>query len=172
MSEPAMTETPEESLVRIMAEKKMTIATAESCTGGLIAKRITDLPGASQVFLGGITAYTNAVKLDLLGISPAILELHGAVSKPVVKLMADNIRRFTGSDLAIAVTGVAGPDKDDRGNAVGTVYLALGTKDTIATLQLDLGTGRDRIRTMAAHHAFDLLRRYLTGLPLEGEYDG
>lgn len=162
----------EDTVMGLLKEKGMTFSTAESCTGGLISKRITDLPGASQVFLGGIVSYTNEVKMDLLGVSPAILDLHGAVSKHVAKLMADNIRRFTGSDLGIGVTGVAGPDKDDRGNEVGTVYLALGTKDTIACMQLDLGTGRDRVRTMAAHHAFDLLRRFLTGLPLEGEYDG
>jgi nicotinamide-nucleotide amidase len=81
--------------------------------------------------------------------------------------MAEGVRRITGSDLAVSVTGVAGPDRDDRGNAVGTVFLGFAAPEGTVVRRLDLGTGRERVRTIAAHHAFDVLRRYLTGLPIE-----
>jgi nicotinamide-nucleotide amidase len=158
----------EERVLQLLRQREMTLSAAESCTGGLIAKRITDLPGASAAFLGGVVSYTNGVKARVLGVDPQILETHGAVSAPVAKAMAEGVRALTGSDLAVAVTGVAGPDKDDRGNEVGTVFLALAAADGTAVQRLDLGTGRERVRTMAAHHAFDLIRRYLTGIPITG----
>lgn len=156
----------EQRVLQLLKSRGMTLSAAESCTGGLVAKRITDLPGASAVFLGGVVSYTNGVKAGVLGVPEDLLGQHGAVSAPVALAMAEGVRRLTGSDLAVSVTGVAGPDRDDRGNEVGTVFIALAAPDDTAVRRLDLGTGRDRVRTAAAHNAFDMIRRYLTELPI------
>jgi nicotinamide-nucleotide amidase len=103
----------------------------------------------------------------VLGVPEVLLEQYGAVSAPVARAMAEGVRRITGSDLAVSVTGVAGPDKDDRGNEVGTVFIGFAAPEETTVRELHLGTGRERVRTLAAHHAFDILRRYLTGLPIE-----
>ncbi len=158
----------EEAVLAILKEQGKTVSFAESCTGGLLAKRLTDLPGASQVFRGGVVSYTNAVKAAALGVDEALLAEYGAVSEPVAKAMAEGCRRLCGSDLAVSVTGVAGPDGDDRGNPVGTVFLGLSTGAETICRQVDLSRGRSRghIRHIAASHAFDLLRRALLDLPL------
>ena len=119
----------EEVVSALLREKGQTLAAAESCTGGLIAKRMTDLPGASQVFMGGVVSYTNFVKANVLGVPQALLDEHGAVSEPVARAMAEGVRAVTGADYGISVTGVAGPDSDERGNAVGTVYIGLAGPD-------------------------------------------
>lgn len=159
----------EERVARLLKDRGLTFSAAESCTGGLIAKRITDVPGASAVFMGGVVSYTNGVKNRVLGVPQTLLDEYGAVSEPVCKAMAEGVRQLTKSDLSVSVTGVAGPDKDDRGNEVGTVFIGLSDEYKTIVRKLDLGTGRERVRTTAAHHAFDMLRRYLTDLPLEGE---
>jgi len=156
----------EQRVLQLLRDRGLTLSAAESCTGGLIAKRITDLPGASAAFLGGVVSYTGGVKARVLGVPEELLAEYGAVSAPVALAMAEGVRRLTGSDLAVSVTGVAGPDKDDRGNQVGTVFIALAAPDDTAVRQLDLGTGRERVRTVAAHYAFDMIRRYLTDLPI------
>ncbi len=152
----------------LLREKGLTLSAAESCTGGLVAKRITDLPGASAVFRGGVVSYTNDVKAQVLGVPEELLEVFGAVSEPVARAMAERCRTICGSDLAVSVTGVAGPDTDDRGNEVGTVYIALASAEGTVCQKLSCGKGRgrDRVRSAAASHVFDLLRRYLTGLPV------
>lgn len=152
----------------LLREKGLTLSAAESCTGGLVAKRITDLPGASAVFRGGVVSYTNDVKAQVLGVPEELLEAFGAVSEPVARAMAERCRTICGSDLAVSVTGVAGPDTDDRGNEVGTVYIALASAEGTVCQKLSCGKGRgrDRVRSAAASHVFDLLRRYLTGLPV------
>ena len=160
-----------ESLVfSLLKEQGLTLGCAESCTGGLIAKRMTDLAGASQVFKGGIISYTNEVKAKLLNVPSKLLEEHGAVSAPVAQAMAEGARKSLGCDIAISSTGVAGPDKDDRGNEVGTMFVAIATPDGSYVRPLTLGTRpmRQRLRTQTAHHAFDLARRYLSKLPYEG----
>mgnify|MGYP001144046019 FL=1 len=152
----------------LLREKGLTLSATESCTGGLVAKRITDLPGASAVFRGGVVSYTNDVKAQVLGVPEELLEAFGAVSEPVARAMAERCRMICGSDLAVSVTGVAGPDTDDRGNEVGTVYIALASAEGTVCQKLSCGKGRgrDRVRSAAASHVFDLLRRYLTGLPV------
>ncbi len=159
----------EERVLHLLKDRHLTFSAAESCTGGLIAKRITDLSGASSVFSGGVVSYTNGVKAHVLGVPQNLLDTCGAVSAPVAKAMAEGVKKLTGSDLAVSVTGVAGPDRDDRGNEVGTVFIALATPEETIVNEYQLGTGRDRVRTVAAHHAFDLIRRYLTNLPIKGE---
>ena len=163
-------ESLEEVVSRLLRERGLTLSAAESCTGGLIAKRLTDLPGASQIFRGGVVSYTSEVKAGVLGVPEELLEQYGAVSEPGARAMAECCRRLCGSDLAISVTGVAGPDRDDRGNEVGVVYIALaGPEGTICKkLFCGRGRGRDRVRFAAASNAFDMLRRQLLGLPAGG----
>ena len=158
-------ESLEEVVSALLLERGLTLSAAESCTGGLIAKRMTDLPGASRVFRGGVVSYTNGVKAGVLGVPETLLEEYGAVSEPVARAMAEGCRRICGSDLAVSVTGVAGPDTDERGNEVGTVYIALASGEGAVCQRLSCGKGRgrDRVRTAAAHHAFDLIRRTLLG---------
>ena len=158
----------ESAVLQLLKDKGLTFGTAESCTGGLIAKRITDLPGASSVLRGGVVSYTDAVKHGVLGVPQDLLDRYGAVSTQVAQAMAQGARRVLGCDLAVSTTGVAGPDRDDRGNPVGLVYVALAGPDFCYVKELRLGaSGRAGIRNRSAHHAFDLVRRYLTGLPLE-----
>ena len=148
-----------ESVVLDLLKKTgKTLGTAESCTGGLIAKRMTDLPGASQVFHGGIVSYVNQVKAGVLGVPQSLLDEYGAVSAPVAQAMAQGARNALGVDLAVAVTGVAGPDPDDRGNEVGLVYVALAQEGSTQVEELHCGTIRARTRTAAASHALNMVR--------------
>ena len=160
----------EQVVQSLLEEKGMTIGVAESITGGLIAKRLTDLPGVSRVFKGGIVSYTNEVKQAVLGVPEDMLEKYGAVSAPVAQAMAEGTRRVLGVDVALSATGVAGPDRDDRGNEVGTAFVAIATAEGSYVRALNLGNRpmRERLRIQTAHHAFDLARRYLSGLPYEG----
>lgn len=159
----------EEVVEALLKEKGLTIGTAESCTGGLMAKRLTDLPGASRIFRGGIVSYTNEVKAGVLGVPQALLDQYGAVSAPVAQAMAEGARRALGCDIALSSTGVAGPDRDDRGNEVGTMFVAIATPEGSHVRSLHLGSRpvRERLRIQTALHAFDLARRYLSGLPYE-----
>ena len=158
----------EEVVSGLLAERGLTLAAAESCTGGLLSKRMTDLPGASKVFRGGVVSYVNDVKANILGVPREVLEQYGAVSEETARAMAEGCRRVCGSDLAVSLTGVAGPERDDWGNEVGTVYAALaGPEETICKkLTCGRGRGRDRVRTAAASNALDLIRRFLLKLPL------
>ena len=160
----------EQVVQSLLEEKGMTIGVSESITGGLLAKRLTDLPGVSRVFKGGIVSYTNEVKQAVLGVSEEMLNEYGAVSAPVAQAMAEGARKVLGVDIALSATGVAGPDQDDRGNEVGTAFVAIATPDGSYVRALNLGNRpmRERLRTQTAHHAFDLARRYLSGLPYEG----
>ncbi len=145
-------------------ERGLTLGTAESCTGGLIAKLITDVPGAASVFKGGVVSYHCEVKAGMLGVSQHLLDQRGAVCAEVAQQMALGARQALGCDLAVSVTGVAGPDPDDWGNPVGLVYAALAAPDGCWTKELHLagaGARRDRIRALAANHALDMARRWL-----------
>lgn len=160
------TDSLEQVVLELLKERGETLSAAESCTGGLIAKRITDLSGASRVFRGGVVSYTDGVKHGVLGVRQETLDAYGAVSAEAAREMAEGARRACGSDYALSVTGVAGPDKDDRGNEVGTVYIGLASKDETIVRYYPLGGSRARIRTAAADRALDLLRRRLQGLEL------
>ncbi len=157
----------EDTAMRALLARGETFAAAESCTGGLIAKRITDIPGSSAVFRGGATVYTNDVKL-LLGVKPETLEQYSAVSRETALELAENVRTKLGATYGLSVTGVAGPDSDGI-HAVGTVFVGLAAADRtyVRALQLGEHSDRSRIRTLSANHAFDMLRRRLLGLPVE-----
>ena len=157
----------EEAVFALMEQNGMTFAAAESCTGGELAKRFTDIPGASAHFLGGVVTYTNEMKAKLLGIDPALIASKGAVSYEVAYEMADRIRRLSGADFGVGVTGLAGPDGDGV-HEVGTVFVSLADKDGVTVRELHLGAHRTRsfIRRMAGNHVYDMLRRAMTGLKL------
>ena len=157
-------------VIQGLKEKGLTLGCAESCTGGLIAKRLTDIPGASAVFKGGVVSYTNEVKRNVLQVPEELLEQYGAVSSQVAAAMAQGARQALGCDIALSSTGVAGPDRDDRGNEVGVMFAAIATPDGVHVRPLRLGARpmRERLRIQTASHAFDLARRYLSGLALEG----
>ena len=152
---------PEVNAVKTLKARSLTVSAAERCTGGLIAKRITDVAGASAVFPGGVVSYTNGVKESILGVPGDILAQFGAVSEPVAKAMAEGARRIMKSDLALSVTGLAGPDGDDRGNPVGTVYIGLAAPGGTEVTHLVLKGGRESIRQQAADYALVLLNRHL-----------
>ena len=157
----------EEAVFALMEQNGMTFAAAESCTGGELAKRFTDIPGASAHFLGGVVTYTNEMKAKLLGIDPVLIASKGAVSYEVAYEMADRIRRLSGADFGVGVTGLAGPDGDGV-HEVGTVFVSLADKDGVTVRELHLGAHRTRsfIRRMAGNHVYDMLRRAMTGLKL------
>jgi nicotinamide-nucleotide amidase len=161
-------ETLEAVVGRLLAEHGRTIAVAESCTGGLVAQKLTDVPGASRYFLGSVVAYGNAAKRDLLEVPGELLDRHGAVSDPVARAMAEGARRRFGADLAVATTGIAGPGGGSPGKPVGLVHVALadarGTHADHFVFPLD----RQRHRTLTAQIALDWVRRSLLSLPLEG----
>lgn len=159
----------EQVVFNLLLDKKITLSSAESCTGGLIAKRITDLKGSSAVFRGGAVTYATDTKTSVLGVPKDIIDEHGVVSAEVASEMASHTRKVFGSDLAVATTGLAGPDGDGI-NPVGTVYVALATKNKVFVNHICMGFGRKRVRTMASSCALDMIRRYLTDLPVVVEY--
>ena len=155
----------EEVCFALLKDRGLTVGTAESCTGGLLAKLLTDLPGSSAVFRGGVVSYTNGVKAGLLGVPQDLLDRYGAVSPQVAEAMARGAKAALGCDIALSTTGVAGPDADDRGNPIGLVYLGLAWGDQCQVTEFRAGpVERERVRRQAAQTALDLLRRHLTGL--------
>ena len=157
----------EERVFQLMLEQKKTFATAESCTGGDIARRFTDMSGASEFYVGGAVTYTDDVKARVLGIDPELIREHTAVSEPVARAMAENIRTITGADFAVSTTGLAGPDGDGI-HEVGTVFCGLAMEGKTEVIELHLGANRTRdyIRRCAGNFCFDMLRRAMTGLPM------
>ena len=142
-----------------------TVSVAESATGGMLGERFTSAPGSSQYFVGGFIAYNNAMKMELLGVSPETLAEHGAVSQETAEAMALGARRRTKSTYALSITGAAGPETGSEKVPKGTMYVGLSdAAGTISVNRQFLGD-RQRIRTFAAHMALDLLRRRITGRP-------
>jgi nicotinamide-nucleotide amidase len=154
----------EETVVRLLAERGLTLGVAESCTGGLIGSRITDVPGSSQVLLLGVIAYANAAKVRQLGVSTATLEAHGAVSTRTAEEMAQGVREAAGADVGLATTGIAGPAGGTPEKPVGTVCVALAWDGGVWSRRFDLGTReRDWVKQMTAQIALDRLRRWTLG---------
>src|SRR6476661_3065222 len=141
--------------------RRITIAVAESCTGGMLGERLTAVPGSSDVMLGGVIAYDNAVKRSLLGVSEAMLARHGAVSEEVVRAMATGARRALNAEAALAITGIAGPGGGSADKPVGTVWLALDLQGRTEAVLLRLWGDRQEIRQRSAQGALNLLRRAL-----------
>jgi nicotinamide-nucleotide amidase len=156
-------EQPVEAIVLQLArERGLKLGAAESCTGGLVSARLTSVPGASDVFLGGIVAYDNSVKTEELGVAPELLERNGAVSAETAAAMASGARRSLHADVAVSVTGVAGPEGGTPEKPVGLVFLHAETPEISHGVELRLPGDRDAVRRRAAASALHLLRRVLT----------
>lgn len=145
------------ALVTYLLEHHITVSAAESCTGGLVSKSITDIPGCSDIYPGGVCSYSNEMKMKWLHVSPATLQIHGAVSEETALEMAQGIRRATGSDLGVSTTGVAGPDGGTAEKPVGLVYVAVAGENYQHVEKLNISYGelttRSMIRQRATKHA-------------------
>lgn len=152
----------EEAVIEKLIEKHMKVATAESCTGGLIAKRITDVPGASEVFDCGIISYANEIKHRVLGVSEDDLNKYGAVSEPVARQMAQGALKVSGADIAVSVTGIAGPDSDSTNKPVGLIYIGLADRDNVWVRELRTSRkDRSYNRYVSASNALNMIRLYI-----------
>ena len=151
----------EEVAARLLMEKKMTVSFAESCTGGLLAARLTDIPGISAVFDRAAVTYSNRSKMEQLCVRKETLDRYGAVSEQTACEMALGIRNISGTDLGISVTGIAGPGGGTDKKPVGLVYTALAHRDGVTVKRLDLWGNRERIRNVTCLHVFDMIRRHL-----------
>ena len=142
----------EEQVVKYFKEKNLWIATAESCTGGLISKRITDIPGASSVFGYGLCTYANDAKVKLLGVNEETLKLYGAVSRPVAMQMAEGLLKLSGADVAVCTTGMASPGNLPTEKPVGMVFVGIASRLGVRAIELSLGElkTREKIRNASA----------------------
>ena len=157
----AADETLEEVVVKLLVKRNQTVAVAESCTGGLLANRLTNVPGASAVFLAGYVCYANQAKIDMLNVDPQLIEKHGAVSEQVAQALAEHARVCAGSDYALATTGVAGPSGGSPEKPVGTVHIALATPGETIAKKFFFPTDRETFKQIATQAALELLRRKL-----------
>lgn len=147
-----------EEIVKILIDRNLTLSLAESCTGGMISSRITNIPGASKVFKGGITAYSNEAKMHLLSVNEETLVEYGAVSSQCASEMAEGCRKIFGTDFAVSITGIAGPDGGTVMKPVGTVFIAVKFKDKIIAKDYFIKGDRSRVRTRACSFALNILR--------------
>jgi len=157
-------ESLEEIVLLMLGMRHLTLAVAESCSGGLIAERLTEVPGSSRTFLGGAVVYTDALKTTFANVPADLIATHGAVSEPVVRALAEGIRTRTGASIGISVTGLAGPTPGtgaDAGKPIGRVYVALADGQQTRAKELNLFGDRERIRWWASQQALELLRRTL-----------
>ncbi|WP_265570755.1 CinA family protein [Sphingomicrobium nitratireducens] len=147
------------AVVATNREAERTVATAESCTGGLVAAALTEIPGSSDVLLSGAVTYSNDAKVAMLGVPPALLESHGAVSSEVAEAMASGARERSGADVAVSITGIAGPSGGSAEKPVGTVWFACADARGVTSRRelFDASAGRASVRLQAALAALDLL---------------
>ena len=152
----------ERALVETLRASGETVAVAESCTGGLMARRITDIAGCSDVFLGGCVTYTNEIKQKLIGVSSETLDRFGAVSSETAMEMARGVRAVTGADIGISATGIAGPGGGTEETPVGRVFIGISTPEGESFRKLSLSSMRSReyIRQVSASNAFDMVLKY------------
>jgi nicotinamide-nucleotide amidase len=155
----------EVAALKALSAKNLTLSLAESCTGGLIASRITDIPGSSKTFLSSAVTYSNEAKSSILGVRAQTLQAYGAVSSQTACEMACGARRAFGSDVALSVTGIAGPGGGGENKPVGLVYLAISDKDGTRAKEIRVTGPRARVRNIACLNAFDMIRRSALGLP-------
>ena len=154
----------EAALGHALREAGKRIATAESCTGGLIASRITDVPGASDYFLEGVISYSNEAKTALLGVPEALIDEHGAVSEPVARAMAEGCRQRSGADYAIAVTGIAGPSGGTDEKPVGLVYIAVADERGTEVVRQTWPGTRSQFKTRVSQTALNMARKRVLGI--------
>jgi nicotinamide-nucleotide amidase len=158
--------TMEEVVGRALTEKRLTLAVAESCTGGLIGHRLTNVPGSSNYLKADLVTYSNESKIKVLGVREETLKQHGAVSEECVREMAAGARRVAGSDIAIATSGVAGPSGGTPERPVGTVCVAMDSEGFSTSRRYQLWGNRDWVKLMTSQVALDWIRRHALGLPV------
>jgi len=146
---------------RLLLEHSLQLAVAESCTGGMIAAALTDIPGSSAYFLGGVVAYDNLLKTEYLRVPEALLASQGAVSREVAEAMAVGVRVRSGADIALAVTGIAGPGGGTEAKPRGTVYIAIATNGENWVTKFQFPGDRQQVREISAKSGLDLVRKYL-----------
>ncbi|MFZ0396062.1 MAG: competence/damage-inducible protein A [Terracidiphilus sp.] len=154
-------ESLEQIVLYYLGLRQATLATAESCTGGLVAERITSVPGSSRSFLGGAVVYSDGLKTEFAGVPSELIEKHGAVSEEVARALAAGIRERTGATIGLGITGIAGPSGGTESKPVGLVYIAVSDAQTTDVLERNFRGSRDRMRQWAAQQALDLVRRRL-----------
>jgi nicotinamide-nucleotide amidase len=155
----------EECAVRLLTERKQTLALAESCTGGFIANRITNVPGASAILWGGAVSYANEAKVKILGVNPATLAAHGAVSEETACEMASGVLKVSGADFALSVTGIAGPEGGTEEKPVGTVFIGLATRQGVTAKRFLNRFDRETFKYVTSQQALEMLRRSVLGQP-------
>ena len=160
-------DTMESVVGKLLQTKGKVLATAESCSGGLIGHKITTVPGSSNYFAGGVIAYSNALKEKLLGVDPDLLAKHGAVSSAVARAMADGIRHITAADISVAVTGIAGPTGGTPEKPVGTVFIGLSTPVETIDIPCRFSGNRWQVQELTAVKSLDMVRRLLLGIKLQ-----
>ena len=153
----------EEKLLKAMLKNKLTLSIAESCTGGLLSHRITNIPGSSKVFLLGITAYSNEFKNKILKVPLRIIREKGAVSAEVVKAMAEGIRALAQAPLGIGITGIAGPDGGTKEKPVGTVFIGLSTNKETFVSKFNFSGNRLEIKRKSTEKALEIILDFLAG---------
>jgi nicotinamide-nucleotide amidase len=156
----------QEVVGKLLSEKKLTVTTAESCTGGLLAKMLTDVPGSSEYFEAGFITYSNEMKYERLGVSMEVINVYGAVSEQVVQAMATNAKRLAKADLALAISGVAGPSGGSAAKPVGMVCIALVHDDGMTARTFNFPGDREWVRDRSAKMALTMLRYHLLSVPL------
>ncbi|KAB2813360.1 CinA family protein [Pimelobacter simplex] len=159
--------TPAEALVHALRARGASVATAESLTGGRLAARLTDVPGSSHVFVGGVVSYQTQVKVEVLGVPQDVVDRDGVVSAPCARAMAEGVRRLVGADYALSTTGVAGPERQED-KPVGTVYVGLAGPGATRVVALELGGGRGEIQDATVLAALAALTEELDGVSAAG----
>lgn len=154
----------EEVVLRLLQERKMTLSLAESCTGGLIANRLTDVPGASASLICGVTSYSNESKINILGVKEDTIRDYGAVSRQTAEEMAVGTKRINDTDIGVSVTGIAGPDGGSAEKPVGLCYIGIAIGDTVKVHKLMFNGNRKKIKWNSSNKALDLLRRELLSI--------
>lgn len=149
---------------KLLLNKKMTLAVAESCTGGWLGKLFTDIPGSSAYFLGGVIAYADEIKIKILSVPAIVIERHGAVSAETAKYMAEGVKNLSGASIGVSITGIAGPTGGSPPKPVGLTYVGISTPEGTFAREFCYGIDRHRNRMRASYSALDMLRRYLLGI--------
>lgn len=156
----------EKKIGEILQDRSLTLGLAESCTGGLIASRITDVPGSSAYFMAGLVTYSNKAKTKFLSVPDKIITRHGAVSNIVAERMAKGVRAAAGVDVGLSITGIAGPAGGSPEKPVGTVFIALATKKNVYVRKFLFSGNRREVRRRSAEEALTMLLDYLEGRPV------
>ena len=155
------TESNASELVALFRKKGLTLATAESCTGGGIGYSVTAVSGSSSVYLGGVVSYANEVKNRVLGVPQEVLSSYGAVSEPTARAMAEGVRSLIGSDVSVSVTGIAGPASDDTNKPVGLVYIGVADASGVLVKEYHFSGNREEIRHQTINAALEQLKSYI-----------